>query len=84
MSMHISSRLKSWGAMAPFIMQVVFVAADEYCFAIFESGKIFGNSLFNWFANATRILFSAINVASLTSALIAYNNLWKFNTFSST
>ena len=62
--------LKKCGAIAPLITHVVFVAAVEYFYAIFESGNSFGSIRLRWLENARGILFSAISTAIFSSALL--------------
>lgn len=53
-------------------MHVVFVSAEEYGCATFESEKIFGISLFKWLANAKGMFSSANSVATFTSARVTF------------
>ena len=62
--------LMKCGASGPLIMYVVFVAAEEYFCAMFESENIFGSSRLRWLENARGILFSAVSIAIFTSTRV--------------
>lgn len=70
--------LKKCGAIAPLIIHMVLVAAEDYlnC-AIFESGSIFGSTQLTcrWLENTQGTLFSTISIAIFISARVTWDNL---------